>query len=331
MKNNISPYHLRFFLVPHCNLRCVYCNPDAEAEDRKLISFQDIKDVMSIASVKGVDRVHYSGGEPTLRKEISSIFDFARDKGFVEQAMTTNGLTLEKKVKEYFDCGLTRLNISLDSLNGDLNKKITGVDCLTRVLKGIDKSLNYFDRIKLNVVIMRRNIQEVEHFIEMSNRYNGKVIVRFIELQSNQPVFFTDRMKGEHIPMSEVESIINEKFGTLRAIAIPGENPNCSYFSIEGSKALIGEIANHSKGYPCGGCHKIRISPYGDLGVCINAEGINVRNMPISDKEAAIEKLFFFRSQLDVVAKKRRHLSDSKGFWRWGDLSNSTLKFVELS
>ena len=322
-------YHLRIFLVSHCNLRCVYCNPDAEYERSRKVADQDVLELLSAAASCGIRRVHYSGGEPTLRKNLPSILMHARDVGFEEQVITTNGLLLPRLANELKKAGLCRVNLSLDSLDRERNRQITGIDGLAQVREAIDVAVELFGFVKLNVVLLRSNIDEVPKFVELSERYEGKVIVRFIELQSNQPVFFKDDMNDDFVPMSMVNSLINE-IAPAEPVHIEGENPNCSYFKLKGRSAIIGQIANVSRGYPCGHCKKIRISPYGDAGVCINAEGLNIAGKSLSAKREAIEKLMEVREQLDVVRPNRKHLSDAKGFWRWGDVSNGKKSNVTI-
>lgn len=298
----------------------MYCNPDADSEDERRISDGDIKEILSAAAAYGIDKVHYSGGEPTLRKFLPEIMKHARAVGFVNQAMTTNGLLLKDKLQEYIESGLCRVNISLDSLNAELNSRLTGVDGLTQVLESTEAALNSFETVKLNIVAMKSNLDEVEDFVRLSDRFGGRLIVRFIELQSNQPAFFSDSMESEFVSIDEVLERVR-RLGLLAPIDVSGKNPNCRYYKVMGTRAVIGEIANTSRGYPCGGCRKIRISPYGDMGVCINAEGVNVRCASLTAKQFAFEQLLKLREDLDVHNPDRRHLSEAKGFWRWGDVS----------
>lgn len=316
----LSAYHLRIFLVSKCNLRCGYCNPDAVSNRGEGFADNEILELMSAAAKAGIQRVHYSGGEPTLRKSLPEIIRHGREIGYGDQVITTNGVLLADRVAKLVEAGLTRVNISLDSLDEERNTRITGRRVLQKVRDAIEASVDAFGSVKLNVVVMRENISEVRDFIDLSHKANGKIIVRFIELQSNQPVFFDNKIESQYAPISEVYDCIRE-LGTLQPIFVDGENPNCSYFQIEGTKASIGIIANRSRGYPCGGCRKIRVSPYGDVGVCINAEGLNLRGTSLGQKEGAIAQLLEVREALDLHRPDRQHLSDAKGFWRWGDVS----------
>jgi cyclic pyranopterin phosphate synthase len=192
---------------------------------------------------------------------------------------------------------------------------------LRAVESAIHKALDRFDTVKLNMVVLTDNLHEVPDFVRYSHRADGRAICRFIELQSNQPIFFhSQRISNRHVDKGAIESAIRT-VGEMTAREGCGDNPNCSYYAVSGTDAVIGVIANHSRGYPCGGCRKIRVSPYGDVGICIAAEGVNVRNLDTADKTEALRAQLSRREELDVVNPHRRHHSTAYGFWRWGDVS----------
>lgn len=319
---NISKYHLRIFLESTCNFRCVYCNPDAEREDSKVVNDLEVKEILSIGYDLGIERVHYSGGEPTLRKGLPEIISHAQVLGFKEQVITTNGVLLDRYFDDYVNAGLSRANISIDSLDQATFHKLTGRDNLENVLSAIRKSAQHFSRTKINVVVMKENLNELSAFIDFAERYEGKVVPRFIELQTNQPVFYKkdDPINEQHVNQLEILEALGA-IGKIEPILVSGENPNCQYYKLDNSSVVFGIIANHSRGYPCGDCHKIRISPQGYMGVCINAEGINVKGSSWEEKKKAMEISLQRREQLDSVLPNRKHLSTTYGFWRWGDVS----------
>lgn len=315
-------YHLRLFLESVCNFRCVYCNPEAERQDGLTIRNDEVLNILKAGARRGITRVHYTGGEPTLRRGLTDLMRAARELGYVDQVITTNGVLFDRHFDEYVDAGLTRANISIDSVDPEEFAALTGRDELHLVLSAIDKSVQHFGKTKINVVVMKRNLAQIARFIEFSSRSGGRVIPRFIELQSNQPAFFDadSRISDEHVNLHEITGEI-ERFGSLSPLAVQGENPNCMYYTVGDSAATIGIIANHSRGYPCGDCHKIRISPYGDMGVCINAEGVNIKNQSYDGVAQAMDLSIERREQLNTVLPDRRHHSTNYGFWRWGDVS----------
>lgn len=278
--------------------------------------------------------MHYSGGEPTLRRGLPEIIEFAKGLGFEEQVITTNGILLERNFKEYVKSGLDRANISIDSLDRNFFKHLTKRDELNLVMSCIFKSLHHYGKTKINVVVLKDNIHEIKKFIELSEMFQGKIICRFIELQSNQPVFYNNggRISDQHVTLDEIKNEIRKIGELVPNDKIEGENPNCSYFKVDGTDAVIGIIANHSRGYPCGGCHKIRISPYGIMGVCINADGINIKNATKDELRKAFDLSIHRRDLLDNVFPNRKHHSSTYGFWRWGDVSvDKTGKQAEVN
>ncbi|MDX1952652.1 MAG: GTP 3',8-cyclase MoaA [Verrucomicrobiota bacterium] len=320
---NASSYHLRLFLKSSCNFRCVYCNPTAVSEEGPILSDSEILDILSIAAESGVKRVHYSGGEPTLRKKLPEIIQHAVSLGFTEQVITTNGVLFNRFFDEYRDAGLTRANISIDSLDRQEFAKLTGRDELEAVVSAIHKSHQHLKVTKLNVVVMRRNLTQIPMLIELAAKLVGTV-PRFIELQSNQPAFYQNvgDIEAEHVNQEDIHNRLRV-FGTYSpAVGIGGENPNCQYFHYDEMPVTFGIIANHSRGYPCGGCHKLRVSPYGVLGVCIHAKGIDLKSTTLEEKRRAFKQAFSDREDLDIIQPDRKHHSATFGFWRWGDVSD---------
>lgn len=323
MTINIEDYHLRFFLSSKCNFRCLYCNPDADRQNGSIISDAEVKNILRVGRKKGISKVHYSGGEPTIREELPDIMKYAKELGYTEQVMTTNAALLEKNFDKFIEAGLSRITISIDSLKKDRFNKFTGSDSYSNVIKAIEKASSHFDEIKINVVTMRENLHEIPDFINYSIKNNNKLICRFIELQSNQPVFYNNKSEilSEYVTFDDIIEQI-ECFGKFQQINnIQGENPNCTYYKLEDTNTKFGIIANHSKGYPCGDCRKIRISPYSNMGVCINAEGINIKDATENELNFAFDKLFEMRENLNKHYSDRTHLSKTYGFWRWGDVS----------
>ena len=132
------PFHARIFLESHCNFNCVYCNPEAVRQDDKVITNREIEDFIAGAVSNGVRQIHYSGGEPTLRKGLAEIISFASSLGIRDQAMTTNGVLLPRFMDKFIEAGLSRVNISIDSLNRETFFALTKKDELDLVLNSIE-------------------------------------------------------------------------------------------------------------------------------------------------------------------------------------------------
>lgn len=317
----LAQFHLRCFLTSTCNLRCVYCNPDAHHSEEARANPNDVLRAIRVGYRMGVRKVHFSGGEPTLHRSLPEFLSAARDLGYAERAMTTNGLIFADRYRMLVESGLTRVNISLDSLDPVRNATLTGRRTLPLVRRAIDAAVREFGTVKVNVVLMPGILEELEAFLSLVAEYDGRVVLRFIELSSNQPVFFEQHdVDPSNISAAQLISAL-ELFSPLVSTDIVGKNPECRYYALTDLNCVVGVIATRTNGYPCRGCHKLRLSPYGDMGVCVTADGINVRDATDESMEDAMRLLAERRARLDIVAPDRLHLSDAKGFWRWGDVS----------
>ena len=148
---------------------------------------KEIKEILTAAYNIGILKLHWTGGEPLVKKDLYKYIQYATDLGYIKQSITTNGFLLEKEAEKIVKAGISRVNISLDTLNKEKFKKITGRNGLERVLKGIYKILEISNcQIKINMVIMKDNLEEVNDFIDFAKKINNKynkdrIIIRFLQ------------------------------------------------------------------------------------------------------------------------------------------------------
>lgn len=152
-------HYLRVSVTDRCNLRCVYCMPEAGIvlkRHRDIISYENILVLVRAAAELGIDKVRLTGGEPLVRKGVSYLVKRIKAiPGIKELVMTTNGVLLSKMAAELKEAGLDRLNISLDTIDPGKYKKITRIGDITHVLDGIDAAAAAgFKNTKINVVII---------------------------------------------------------------------------------------------------------------------------------------------------------------------------------
>src|SRR5580658_3032188 len=156
--------NLRVSVTDRCNIRCFYCMPETEAKFERreqLLSFEEIEQFVSIAARLGVRKVRLTGGEPLVRKNVSTLVrKLAAIEGIEDLALTTNGVLLARQAEELYDAGLRRINVHLDTLDRERFKKITRRDDLDRVMAGIEtcERLGY-GPIKINVVAVKNLIE----------------------------------------------------------------------------------------------------------------------------------------------------------------------------
>ena len=184
--------YLRLSLTERCTLKCAYCRAaEGECPKKAELTQDEFLRITRAFAAIGVKKVRLTGGEPMLRRDLLSIISGIRAiPGIEEITMTTNGQHLPGMSRALKEAGLSRLNISLDSLKPERYAAITGGGSLARVLTGIEESYAAgFTPIKLNVVLLRgQNDDETADFLSLTKERD--VHVRFIEYM---PLGETDR------------------------------------------------------------------------------------------------------------------------------------------
>ena len=254
--------YLRISVTDRCNLRCVYCVPD-DFEDighDKVISFEQIERLTRAAVSLGFKKFRLTGGEPLVRKGIVRLVEMlAAVEGVDELNMTSNGVLLGNMAAPLKKAGLTRINISLDTLRADRFREITRGGDIAAVKRGIAAAEDAgLSPVRLNVVAMRGfNDDEILDFagITREKPYD----VRFIELM---PVGRTGR--GGYMPAQEIREALkgceplNDRRGVAEYMAYPGA---------PGRIGLISPISSHF----CMNCNKIRLTSDGKIKTCLHS------------------------------------------------------------
>jgi len=259
--------YLRISVTDKCNLRCRYCMPMNGVElirHDELLSFEEIYRLVRILAGIGLKKVRITGGEPLVRKNIGKLLsDIHGISGIEEIAMTTNGILLPGRVKELKSCGLTSVNISLDTRDSDTFKKITGFEGLEKVLCAIDEVLANDIRCKINCVPCRElNDKDIVSVAELALDKN--VDVRFIELM---PVGCGKDFHG--INSEEILARLEAVYGRPVPCSERRGNGPAEYMSFPGFKGKIGFISPISHKF-CKDCNRVRLTAEGMLKLCLN-------------------------------------------------------------
>jgi GTP 3',8-cyclase len=175
--NRVIDY-LRISVTDRCNLKCSYCCDGEKKDIRENLSDKKIIEIASAASKIGFKKVRLTGGEPLLRKNIASIADVLRNRlSYPIVAITTNATLLTHKMCDDLYCaGVTHLTISLDSLNRDVYRQITGSDCLGSVLDAVEyASTKGFECIKINTVVFSSTTKDE---IEIMRKYCDSLAIK---------------------------------------------------------------------------------------------------------------------------------------------------------
>ncbi len=249
--------------------------------DRTYLSPEDIYLIAKVAKEFGVSSAKLTGGEPTLRRDLTEIVRLLKSLG-LEVSMTTNGFLLEGLAPKLKEAGLDRVNISLHAATRDTFKRITGVDAFDRVLKGIRAAVESGLRpVKLNFVVNEVNYGEWREFLNLAESL-GVDWVNFIELH---PVGRGASAFSYHRRLDEIESFLKQN-GKFILINKKHNRPVYQYESLK-----VALIEPYSNPIFCAGCNRIRLTADGKLKSClyrndrvVDITGILRYDAPVEEK-----------------------------------------------
>ncbi|MGL2611808.1 GTP 3',8-cyclase MoaA [Helicobacter pylori] len=276
--NRVIDY-IRVSVTKQCNFRCQYCMPTTPLDffdDEELLPLDNALEFLKIAIDEGVKKIRITGGEPLLRKGldefIAKLHAYNKEVALV---LSTNGFLLKKMAKGLKDAGLSRVNVSLDSLKSDRVLKISQKDALKNALEGIEESLKVGLKLKLNTVVMKGvNDDEILELLEYAK--NRGIQIRYIEFMENTHA--KDLVKG--LKEEEILDLIAQKYEIIET-----ENPkkgSSKIYTLENGYQF-GIIAPHSDDF-CQSCNRIRLASDGKICPCLYYQDA------IDAKEAIINK-----------------------------------------
>jgi len=263
--------YLRISVTDRCDLRCLYCmNDDMQFSPRtELLSLEEIVRIATRFVELGVNKIRITGGEPLVRKNILHVFEQLGMLANLEDlTMTTNGTQLARYASALRDAGVTRINISLDTLQTDRFRHITRVGELNKVLTGIDAAIAAgFDRIKLNVVVLKnKNHDEVLDIIAFAR---GKGLdVSFIEEMPLGTVDSHDRALAFY-SSAEILRDLRSRYVLFPTTETSGGPAR--YYRMPDSGTRVGFISPHSHNF-CSSCNRVRLTAEGRLLLCLGQE-----------------------------------------------------------
>ena len=262
--------YLRVSVTDKCNLRCVYCMPEEGLpwlRKEKLLTYEEIVEVIATMAPLGLTRVRITGGEPLVRRDLPELVRMiAAVPGIEDMSLSTNAVLLEEHSEALRGAGIKRVNISLDSLRPDR------IDALSRrpgsagrIMAGIDAAERVgFEPIKVNVVLMRgRNDDEIADFANLTRERPWHV--RFIELMPT----------GSNLELSR-DSFVScaealdrlRGLGELEPVPGPWGNGPATYYRFPGAPGTVGVITPMSHNY-CERCNRMRLTADGQLRPCL--------------------------------------------------------------
>ncbi len=260
--------NLRVSLTDRCNLRCTYCMPNdfaAWLPSEHQLTTDELVRVIEIAVSEGINEVRLTGGEPLLRPDIVEIV--SRINAITNAptlTMTTNALTLEKVAKPLVDAGLTRINISLDTLDRDRFKLMTHRDRIDDVFAGIKAAQDAgINPIKINAVLLKGvNADEAPALLEWA--LANKLALRFIEQMPLDAGGIWER--SSLVTADDIYADLSTRY-ELTPCNGRGSSPAEEFF-VNGGPATVGIIGSVTRPF-CGACDRLRLTSDGQLRSCL--------------------------------------------------------------
>lgn len=304
--------YLRVSVTDRCNLSCMYCTPRTRLKllpHAEILRYEEILRIVSVAAALGISHIRITGGEPLLRREIAAFIGSLKAMtGIEDVSLTTNGVLLAGMASALRDAGISRLNISLDSLNPERFTEITRSGRWSDVWRGISAAEQAgFDPIKINMVPVKGvNDDEVSAFARLT--LARALHVRFIEFM---PVGANDRWHTDNcISGGQIREIIEREFGRLVPLSLKQSAGPSDNYRIPGARGVIGFISPISKHF-CASCRRLRLTADGKIRPCLLSDTeIDVKS-PLRGGCGREELERLLRAALDI--KPERHYIGQKG------------------
>ncbi len=273
--------YLRISLTDRCNFRCIYCMPEkgvVQMSHEQILRIEEIERAVRVAAGIGIKSIRLTGGEPLVRKGVVDLVSaIANTPGIENVSMTTNGVLLPSMAQDLKAAGLSRVNISLDTLDPDQFRMVTRTGRLEDTLAGIDAALSVgFDPVKINAVSVRSLDQDFLGFARLS--VDRPLHVRFIEYMPVGESSGVDGCgwgKADVIASEELFNTINERAreqGLPELVAAGDHRPlgwgPARYYAFPGAQGTVGFISPLSRHF-CSECNRLRLTADGKLRPCL--------------------------------------------------------------
>ncbi len=307
--------YLRISVTDECNLRCLYCMPDKRSDcissNTDLLSADEIVEIAAVAAEAGVSKIRVTGGEPLIRPDVVDICSrISALPGVSELAITTNGIMLAEMASALCAAGVSRLNISLDTLQTEKYTRITRRGKFSEVIDGINQAREAgLTPIKLNTVLIGGfNDDEIVDFVNLAR--DGDVEVRFIELMPIGACASFPKhafIKGDTVLNTVPELIQIEDSGVARMYSFPDGR---------GRIGIISAVSQHF----CLACNRIRLTCDGKIKPCLHSrDEIVVRGLHGDSLKAAVRQAIYEKPAQHVkltygnVSETNRYMNEIGG------------------
>jgi len=317
--------YLRLSVTDRCDLRCTYCMPEQ-------MQFLPRKDVLSLEELhklalgfveRGITKIRLTGGEPLVRRDVIELVRALGRKlgeGLDELTLTTNGTQLERLAGEIADAGVKRINVSLDTMDGQLFRQLSRRDRLNDVLRGIAAAKEAGLRVKLNTVALKGlNEDEIPFLVEWAHAHGHD-----ITLIETMPLGEVDGERVDHyLPLPIVRDALEERWTLVESDYATG-GPS-RYVTVKETGGRLGFITPLTNNF-CASCNRIRVTATGQLYACLGgSEKVDLRaalrsEEPDANLAVALDELMrikperhHFRIERGAAPAQPRHMSLTGG------------------
>ena len=257
--------YMRVSITDRCDLRCRYCIPEGcdKVPMSSILTYEEIIRICAAASELGIRKIRITGGEPFVRKGCTYLIKAVKDlPGIDEVYVTTNGQSLHLFIDELKETEIDGINISLDTLDPDRFRSITGGGILQKTIEAVDLSVKAGLKTKINTLTMKTfNEDELTDLVSFA--FDRGIAIRFIEMM---PIGAGD--PGTGVPNSTVLERLRENWPDLRPDASQRGNGPAVYYSIPGKAGAVGFISAMHEPF-CGQCNRVRLTSQGQLKPCL--------------------------------------------------------------
>lgn len=264
--------YLRVSVTDRCDFRCVYCMSENMTflPKRDLLTLEELDRLCTVFIEKGVRKLRLTGGEPLVRKDVMSLVGalsrHLKSGALEELTLTTNGSQLARFASELAECGIKRVNVSLDTLDPDKFRQITRWGDLAKVLEGIEAARNAGLAIKINAVALK-DFNETE-IVPMMQWAHGKNMD--LTLIETMPLGEIDEDRTDrYLPLSKVRADLERDF-TLTDLAYKTGGP-ARYVDVAQTGGRLGLITPMTHNF-CESCNRVRLTCTGTLFMCLGQE-----------------------------------------------------------
>lgn len=284
---------LRIQLTDACNFRCFYCMPDGTRfhPPADLLAPEEIAGIGRILNDMGIEEVRVTGGEPTVRPEFDRIMTLLGEIPWIKFGLTSNGFLLRSKLPLLKELGCRHLNISMDSLDAEKFREITGSPRFQEVRATILSAREMGFDVKVNTIVFRGiNDGELPAFARFSAEHD--IEVRFLELMKVGPA--NARHGDLFVPADEMLARLRES-EELVSVGVPHDATAFAFRTANGGR--LGFIASESKPF-CGACSRLRLSATGRLRACLFSEaGMELRGKDAFDYPEILRRVMALKPE----------------------------------